>query len=150
MHAALKLFRRTFRISKRWRAWLRGWGNYFKLAEDRKEVLRLAYDPAFDPMPRPTGQFTLRMDVPVDRSTMDVETVKQALLDIVSEKTGELLGVIRTTLDLNVLIHSFELGRLGETGRARIELRSNRRTGSAAAGRSGASQTGRPGSAGRK
>ena len=36
------------------------------------EILRLSYEPAFDPLPKPNGQLGLKMDTVVDRSTPGV------------------------------------------------------------------------------
>jgi len=37
------------------------------------EVLRLAYEPAYDPLPKPNGQKELKLDTVVDRSTLEHE-----------------------------------------------------------------------------
>lgn len=92
-----------------------------------KEVLRLAYDPAFDPMPRPTGQFTLRMDVPVDRSTMDVETVKQGFINALKKLRSEEISRGVTTIgphrdEIRFLSNGIDLGDYGSRGQVRTTL----------------------------
>jgi DNA replication and repair protein RecF len=92
-----------------------------------KEVLRLAYDPAFDPMPRPTGQFTLRMDVPVDRSAMDVETVKQGFINALKKLRSEEISRGVTTIgphrdEIRFLSNGIDLGDYGSRGQVRTTL----------------------------
>src|SRR5574339_762595 len=40
------------------------------------EVLRLAYEPAFDPLPKPNGQLGLKMETIVDRSGLDLKYIQ--------------------------------------------------------------------------
>jgi DNA replication and repair protein RecF len=92
-----------------------------------KEVLRLAYDPAFDPMPRPTGQFTLRIDVPVDRSNMDVETVKQGFTNALKKLRSEEISRGVTTIgphrdEIRFLSNGVDLGDYGSRGQVRTTL----------------------------
>ena len=44
------------------------------------EVLRLAYQPAYDPLPPPPGQYSLPMDAWVDRSGISLEQIRQGFL----------------------------------------------------------------------
>src|SRR5574339_144521 len=40
------------------------------------EVLRLAYEPAYDPLPKPNGQLGLKMETIVDRSGLDLKYIQ--------------------------------------------------------------------------
>jgi len=40
------------------------------------EILRLSYEPAFDPLPKPNGQLGLKMETVVDRSRLDLNEIR--------------------------------------------------------------------------
>src|SRR6185295_1743968 len=40
------------------------------------EILRLAYDPAFDPLPKPNGQMGLKLDTILDRSRLELDEIQ--------------------------------------------------------------------------
>src|SRR5512140_229397 len=63
-----------------------------------REVLRLAYDPAFDPLPRPNGQFALRMDVPVDRSALNLESIQRGFAEALKKLRAEEINRGVTTI----------------------------------------------------
>lgn len=91
------------------------------------EVLRLSYQPAFDPMPRPDGQFALPMDTPVDRTSMDLETIqagfKQALRRLRSEEIARGVTTIGPHRDeLRFLANGIDLGHYGSRGQIRTAL----------------------------
>jgi DNA replication and repair protein RecF len=92
-----------------------------------KEVLRLAYDPAFDPMPRPNGQFALRMDVPVDRSTLDLDTIKRSFAEALKKLRSEEINRGVTTIgphrdEMRLLANGVDLGDYGSRGQVRTTL----------------------------
>ncbi len=41
------------------------------------EVLRLAYQPAYDPLPNPQNQYALKMDTVTDRSGLELDSIKE-------------------------------------------------------------------------
>jgi DNA replication and repair protein RecF len=45
------------------------------------EVLRLSYEPAYDPLPRPARQYALPLDAPLDRSGISIEKIQQGFLE---------------------------------------------------------------------
>jgi len=45
------------------------------------ESLRLEYFPAFDPVPRPEGQFGLPLDAPLDRTGISRQAIQQGMLE---------------------------------------------------------------------
>jgi DNA replication and repair protein RecF len=92
-----------------------------------KEVLRLAYDPAYDPMPRPNGQFALRMDIPVDRSTLDLEPIKRGFAEALKKLRTEEISRGVTTIgphrdEMRMLANGVDLGDYGSRGQVRTTL----------------------------
>ncbi len=92
-----------------------------------KEVLRLAYDPAYDPLPRPNGQFALRMDVPVDRSNLELEPIKRGFAEALKKLRPEEINRGVTTIgphrdELRLLANGIDLGDYGSRGQIRTTL----------------------------
>jgi DNA replication and repair protein RecF len=92
-----------------------------------KEVLRLAYDPAYDPLPRPNGQFALRMDVPVDRSTLELESIKRGFVESLRRLRQEEINRGVTTIgphrdEMRFLSNGVDLGDYGSRGQVRTTL----------------------------
>lgn len=92
-----------------------------------QEVLRLAYDPAYDPLPRPTGQFALRMDTPVDRSSLELETIKRGFAEALQKLRPEEISRGVTTIgphrdELRFLANGVDLGNYGSRGQVRTTL----------------------------
>lgn len=91
------------------------------------EVLRLAYQPAYDPLPPPPGQYSLPMDTWVDRSGIPLEQIRQGFLsslvrlhneDIVRGVTA--IGPHRD--ELRFLSNSIDLGIYGSRGQVRTAI----------------------------
>ena len=40
------------------------------------EILRLVYEPAYDPLPKPNGQFGLKIDTVIDRSHLELDEIQ--------------------------------------------------------------------------
>jgi len=92
-----------------------------------KEVLRLAYQPAFDPLPDPQGQFALPLDTPVDRSGLELEEIRQGFLERLEQLRGEEIARGVTTIgphrdELRFLSNSIDLGDYGSRGQMRTAL----------------------------
>ena len=92
-----------------------------------KEVLRLAYDPAYDPLPHPSGQFALRMDVPVDRGSIDLDTIKNGFTSALKKLRPEEINRGVTTIgphrdDMRFLSNGIDLGDYGSRGQVRTTL----------------------------
>ncbi|MCX6066969.1 MAG: DNA replication/repair protein RecF [Chloroflexi bacterium] len=92
-----------------------------------KEVLRLAYDPAYDPMPRPTGQFALRMDVPVDRSSLELDSIKRSFTEALKKLRSEEINRGVTTIgphrdEMRFLANGVDLSNYGSRGQVRTTL----------------------------
>jgi DNA replication and repair protein RecF len=91
------------------------------------EVLRVCYQPSYDPLPLPPGQFTLPLDAAPDRSRLSKEKIqlgyKDALLKVRSEEIAR--GV--TTLgphrdEVRFLSNGIDLGSFGSRGQSRTAM----------------------------
>ena len=92
-----------------------------------KEVLRLAYDPAYDPLPRPNGQFALQIDTPVDRSALKVEEIERGFAERLKQLRTEEIARGVTTVgpqrdDMRFLANQIDLGDYGSRGQIRTAL----------------------------
>lgn len=91
------------------------------------EVLRLAYEPSYDPLPRPDGQLGLRLDTPVDRSGLDYDTVSAGFSARLKQVRAEEIVRGVTTLgphrdELRFLANGIDLGDYGSRGQVRTAL----------------------------
>ncbi|MBI4731933.1 MAG: DNA replication and repair protein RecF [Chloroflexi bacterium] len=59
------------------------------------ESLRLDYQPAYDPLPRPNGQIALRLDTEVDRSSLSEDEIRLGFLERLRQVRS---GQVRTAL----------------------------------------------------
>src|SRR5512133_1622431 len=53
------------------------------------EILRLVYEPAFDPLPKPEKQLGLKMDTIVDRSSLGLKDIQAGFRERLQELRGE-------------------------------------------------------------
>jgi DNA replication and repair protein RecF len=91
------------------------------------EVLRLAYDPAYDPLPRPKGQMALKMDAPVDRSGLKREEIEKGFRERLEQTRGDEIGRGVTTIgphrdEMRFLANGVDLGDYGSRGQVRTAL----------------------------
>ena len=91
------------------------------------EALRLAYEPAFDPAPKPAGQISLPLDAPVDRTGLDLEDIRQGFVARLNALHQEEIARGVTTTgphrdDLRFLANSIDLGDYGSRGQVRTAL----------------------------
>jgi DNA replication and repair protein RecF len=92
-----------------------------------KEVLRLSYEPAFDPLPQPNGQLGLKMDTPVDRSGLKLEDIQVGFVERLTQLRREEIARGMTTIgphrdELRFLANSIDLGYYGSRGQIRTTL----------------------------
>jgi DNA replication and repair protein RecF len=92
-----------------------------------KEILRIAYDPAFDPLPRPNGQFALKLDAPVDRSSLELDSVKKGFAEALKKLRPEEISRGVTTIgphrdELRFLANAIDLGDYGSRGQVRTTV----------------------------
>jgi DNA replication and repair protein RecF len=92
-----------------------------------KEVLRLSYEPAFDPLPQPEGQLGLKIDTPVDRSGLKLEEIREGFVERLAQLRREEIARGMTTIgphrdELRFLANSIDLGNYGSRGQIRTTL----------------------------
>jgi DNA replication and repair protein RecF len=92
-----------------------------------QEVLRLVYQPAYDPLPQPEGQYALPLATPVQRGGISREQIYQGFMQRLKEKRGEEIGRGMTTIgphrdELRVLANGIDLGEYGSRGQVRTSL----------------------------
>jgi DNA replication and repair protein RecF len=92
-----------------------------------KEVLRLGYQPAFDPLPQPEGQLGLKMDTPVDRSGLELEDIRAGFVERLARIRKEEIARGMTTIgphrdELRFLANNIDLGNYGSRGQIRTAL----------------------------
>ncbi|HEY6073600.1 MAG TPA: DNA replication/repair protein RecF [Anaerolineales bacterium] len=92
-----------------------------------EEILRLAYEPAYDPLPKPNGQMGLRIKTVVDRSTLDLKTIESGFLERLEALRGEEIARGVTTVgphrdELRFYANNVDLGDYGSRGQVRTTL----------------------------
>jgi DNA replication and repair protein RecF len=91
------------------------------------EILRLAYEPAYDPLPKPNGQLGLKIDTAVDRSGLGLEEIQRGFRARLKELRNEEIARGVTTIgphrdELRFLANDFDLGDYGSRGQIRTAL----------------------------
>ena len=91
------------------------------------EVLRLAYEPAFDPLPKPEMQLGLKLDTPIDRSSLDLEEIQTGFLARLKQIRSEEISRGVTTIgphrdDLRFIINKADVSDYGSRGQLRTTL----------------------------
>ncbi len=92
-----------------------------------EEVLRLAYQPAYEPLPNPPGQIELPLQNPLDRSGLSLEEIEDGLRERLLELRGEEINRGVTTIgphrdDVLFLSNGVDLGTYGSRGQIRTTL----------------------------
>jgi DNA replication and repair protein RecF len=90
------------------------------------EVLRLNYQPSYDPLPSPAKQLAL-MDTPRDRSGISVDKLESGFLDALKKTRGEEIARGVTSIgphrdELRFLGNGIDLGSYGSRGQVRTTL----------------------------
>jgi DNA replication and repair protein RecF len=91
------------------------------------EVLRLSYQPAYDPLPQTPGQFDMGLDTPVNRSGYSQEQIRAGFLEGLQKLHHEEIGRGVTTIgphrdELRFLANGIDLGTYGSRGQARSAI----------------------------
>ncbi len=91
------------------------------------EVLRLVYQPAYDPLPQPTGQYALPLSTTIDRSGLSLEQIRQGfaqrLLAVRQEEIARGMTTIGPHRDeMRFLSNGIDLGDYGSRGQVRTAL----------------------------
>jgi DNA replication and repair protein RecF len=91
------------------------------------ESLRVSYDPAFDPLPKPEGQLGLKMDTVIDRSGLTLNEIQASFRERLRELRGEEIARGVTTIgphrdELRFIANKVDLGDYGSRGQVRTAL----------------------------
>jgi DNA replication and repair protein RecF len=92
-----------------------------------REILRLHYQPAYDPLPSPNGQIGMRLTTEVDRSSIAAEEIKKGFLSRLAEVRSEEIARGMTVIgphrdELRFLANGIDLGEYGSRGQMRTTL----------------------------
>ena len=91
------------------------------------EILRLAYEPAYDPLPKPNLQLGLKLDTPIDRSALELDEIQRGFLARLKNIRGEEIARGVTTIgphrdDLRFIINKADVSDYGSRGQTRTTL----------------------------
>jgi DNA replication and repair protein RecF len=94
---------------------------------DGKEVLRLDYQPAFDPLSATNGQMALPVSSVADRSGLDLKEIEDGMLTALKKLQREEIARGVTTIgphrdELRFLSNQVDLGDYGSRGQSRTTL----------------------------
>ncbi len=93
----------------------------------KKEILRLAYQPAYDPLPKPANQFELPFEAPVDRSGFSPEDIQEGFQKALLSRRAQEIARGQTTIgphrdELRFLANGEDLGTYGSRGQVRTTM----------------------------
>lgn len=93
----------------------------------QQDILRLSYQPSYDPLPKPARQFSLPLDSPLDRTGIPVEKIRQGYLECLASLRSEEIGRGITTVgphrdELRFLSNGVDLGFYGSRGQSRTAV----------------------------
>jgi len=91
------------------------------------EILRLTYEPAYDPLPKPSGQLGLKIDTAVVRSSLKLNEIQDGFRERLHGLHNEEITRGVTTIgphrdELRFLANDFDLGNYGSRGQIRTAL----------------------------
>ena len=91
------------------------------------EILRLSYEPAFDPLPKPNGQLGLKINTVVDRSGLELKEIQTGFRERLRERRSEEIARGVTTIgphrdELRFLANDIDLAHYGSRGQVRTAL----------------------------
>jgi DNA replication and repair protein RecF len=91
------------------------------------EVLRLSYQPSYDPLPTQPGQYALPLDAPLDRSGLKLEAIRSGFAESLRKLRQEEIARGVTTIgphrdELRFLANGMDLGTYGSRGQVRTAM----------------------------
>ncbi len=92
-----------------------------------REVLRLSYQPAYDPLPSPEGQIGLKLTTEIDRSSIKLDEIRAGFLARLKQVRAEEIARGVTVVgphrdELRFLANGIDLGDYGSRGQVRTAL----------------------------
>ncbi|MCK4897425.1 MAG: DNA replication and repair protein RecF, partial [Anaerolineales bacterium] len=90
-------------------------------------VLRISYQPAYDPLPETPGQFALPIDTAVDRSGITLEGIRHGFLErLVAQRDVDIVRGLTTIGphrdEMRFLENGIDLGTYGSRGQVRTAM----------------------------
>ncbi len=94
---------------------------------DSGEVIRLLYQPSYDPLAAPEGQFSLPMQIQIQRNGISIDKIKQGFIERLSEVRNEEIARGVTTIgphrdELRIQCNGIDLTDFGSRGQLRTAL----------------------------
>ncbi len=91
------------------------------------EILRLSYQPAYDPLPNPQNQYALKMDTERDRTRLELGIIKEGFARRLTALRSEEIARGVTTIgphrdELRFLSNGIDIGDYGSRGQMRTAL----------------------------
>jgi DNA replication and repair protein RecF len=91
------------------------------------EILRLAYEPAYDPLTKPEKQLGLKLDTVIDRSSIELDEIQTGFLEKLKTIRAEEIARGVTTIgphrdDLRFIINKADVSDYGSRGQMRTTL----------------------------
>lgn len=91
------------------------------------EVLRIFYQPAYDPAAKPGAQYALKLDTPVDRTGIPVELIRAGFMKrLAAVRSDEITRGVTTTGphrdEVRFLSNAIDLGDYGSRGQIRTAV----------------------------
>ena len=91
------------------------------------EILRLSYQPAYDPLPSPQNQYALKMDTERDRTRLELGIIKEGFARRLTALRSEEIARGVTTIgphrdELRFLSNGIDIGDYGSRGQMRTAL----------------------------
>lgn len=91
------------------------------------EVLRLSYQPAYDPLPQTPGQFALPLEAAIDRCGFSQEQIRKGFFECLQKLRYEQISRGITTIgphrdELRFLANGVDLGTYGSRGQVRSAI----------------------------
>ena len=92
-----------------------------------QEILRLGYQPAYDPLPRPDGQIGMNLTTELDRSALSLDEIQSGFRSRLAQIRGEEIARGMTAIgphrdDLRFLGNGVDIGNYGSRGQVRTTL----------------------------
>lgn len=100
--------------------------HHYRLSQE-KEVLRLDYQPSFDPAMKDDGQFGLPVDLAAERSTFSLEEIRDGFQLALAKRHRKDIQRGSTSIgphrdEMRLLVNQIDLGEYGSRGQARTAL----------------------------
>ncbi len=92
-----------------------------------QEILRFVYQPAYDPVVQPEGQFALPLQTPINRSGFSQERIRMGFMQRLAELRREEVARGVTTIgphrdELRLISNGIDLGDYGSRGQVRTAM----------------------------